>query len=81
MPIYIIDFDNPADVAMHGKMLDLQRQLPCLKGEALIATADEKIDGLVYRLYGLSGVEVGVWRARNFSTIATQRGSWRDVVA
>ena len=71
IPIRTIDFDNPADVAMHDKMvtlvdemLDRHRQLPGLTGEArkiaerLIETVDSEIDALVYRLYGLSEDEV-----------------------
>jgi hypothetical protein len=72
-PIRTIDFDNPADVDMHDKMvalvdtmLDLHKQLPALSGEALrivnarIAATDREIDALVYGLYGLSEAEVGV---------------------
>ncbi|MCY4539705.1 MAG: N-6 DNA methylase [Chloroflexi bacterium] len=73
LPIRTIDFDNPADVAMHDKMvelvdemLDRHKQLPSLKGEGrkiaerLIKTVDEEIDALVYRLYGLSDDEVRI---------------------
>ncbi|MCY4146613.1 MAG: N-6 DNA methylase [Chloroflexi bacterium] len=73
IPIRTIDFDNPADVAMHDKMvelvdemLDRHKQLPGLTGEGrkmaerLIATVDGEIDALVYRLYGLSEGEVRV---------------------
>ena len=73
VPIRVIDFDNPDDVAMHDQMvslvdemLDLHRQARDLKGEgrrivdALIGTADGKIDGLVYRLYGLSDDEIAI---------------------
>ena len=67
LPIRTIDFDNPADVAMHDKMvelvdvmLDLHRQLPGLTAvqrgvvEQRIETTDREIDELVYELYGLS---------------------------
>ena len=73
LPIRTIDFDNPADVAMHDKMvelveemLDRHRQLPNLTGEGrriqetLIATVDDEIDALVYKLYGLSEDEVAI---------------------
>ncbi len=73
LPIRTIDFDNPADVAMHDKMVALvdkmlgwHRQLPGLAGEARriaqsqIERTDREIDELVYALYGLSEDEVGV---------------------
>lgn len=72
-PLRTIDFDNPAEVAMHDKivnlvdeMLDLHKQLPGLTGEgrritaALIETVDNEIDALVYKLYGLSDDEVAI---------------------
>ncbi len=73
IPIRMIDFDNPADVALHDKMvalvdtmLGLHKQLPDLTDEALrivnarIERTDRDIDELVYRLYGLSDDEVRV---------------------
>ena len=73
LPIRTIDFDDPADVAKHDKMvalvdrmLDWHRQLPGLTGEALrivnarIERTDREIDELVYALYGLSEDEVRV---------------------
>ncbi len=73
LPIRTIDFDDPADVALHDKMvalvdrmLDWHKQLPDLDGEALrivnarIAATDREIDALVYRLYGLSEDEVRI---------------------
>lgn len=73
IPIREINFDNPADVAMHDNMvalvetmLNLHKQLPGLSGiqremvEAQIETADREIDGLVYRLYGLTDDEIGI---------------------
>ncbi len=73
LPIRTIDFDNPADKAMHDKtvklvdeMLKLHKQLPNSTGEgrriteALIATVDGEIDDLVYRLYGLSDDEIAI---------------------
>ena len=73
IPIREIDFDNPADVAMHDNMvalvetmLDWHKQLPGLSGiqremvEAQIETADREIDALVYRLYGLTDDEIAI---------------------
>ena len=73
IPIRTVDFENPADVALHDKMvalvdnmLDWHKQLPDLSGEALrivnarIAATDREIDALVYGLYGLSEDEVRV---------------------
>ena len=73
LPIRAIDFDNPADVAMHDKMvalvetmLDLHKQLPGLAGiqremaAAQIERADAEIDALVYRLYGLTDDEIAI---------------------
>ena len=71
-PIRAIDFDNPADKAMHDKMvalvermLDLHRQAGLTvvqRGlvEQRIEAVDREIDELVYRLYGLSEAEVGI---------------------
>ena len=73
LPIRAIDFDNPDDVAIHNEMvelvetmLDLHRQLAGLslvkRGviEALIERTDRAIDGLVYRLYGLTDGEIKI---------------------
>ena len=73
LPIRVVDFDNPDDVAMHDElvglvdtMLSLHAQLPALSGEALrvvdlrIESTDKAIDELVYRLYGLGEDEVGL---------------------
>ena len=73
LPIRTIDFDDPADVALHDKMVALvdkmlgwHKQLPGLTGEARriaqsqIERTDREIDELVYALYGLSEDEVGV---------------------
>ncbi len=73
LPIRTIDFDNPADVDLHDKMvalvdrmLDWHKQLPDLTGEALrivnarIAATDREIDELVYVLYGLSEDEIKI---------------------
>ena len=72
LPIRTLDFDNPADKAMHDKMvalvermLDLHRQAGLTvvqRGlvEQRIEAVDREIDELVYRLYGLSEAEVGI---------------------
>ena len=73
LPIRTIDFDNPDDLRMHDEMvalvdqmLDLHKQLAHVSlvkrgvNEALIERADRSIDGLVYRLYGLSEDEVAL---------------------
>ena len=73
LPIRTIDFDNPADVALHDKMvalvdtmLSLHKQLPELAGikreviEAQIESTDRAIDALVYWLYGLTDDEIKI---------------------
>ncbi len=73
LPIRTIDFDDPADVARHDKMvslvntmLDLHKQLHNLAGphrdiiQAQIEAADRAIDALVYELYGLSEAEIAL---------------------
>ena len=73
LPISIIDFDNPADVAMHDKMvklvdemLKLHQQLPGMGpegrriAETRIEARDREIDELVYQLYGLSEDEIRI---------------------
>ena len=75
LPIRTIDFDNPADVAMHDemvelveRMLDLHKQLPGLAGEKRrivslqIERTDREIDGLVYGLYGMTDDEIAIVR-------------------
>ena len=63
-PLEKLEAENDEMTALVDEMLDLHRQLPGLAGikrqlvEALIATADKKIDELVYRLYGLSEEEI-----------------------
>ncbi len=77
LPIRTIDFDNPADVAMHDKMVELvdeilklHEQLPDLGAEGRrvaemrIERTDWKIDELVYRLYGLSEDEIAIVERR-----------------
>ena len=72
LPIRTIDFDNPADVAMHDKMvalvntmLDLHKQAGLTvvqRGpvEAQIEATDREIGNLVYRLYGLTDDEIAI---------------------
>ena len=73
VPIRTIDFDNPADLALHDEivalvdtMLSLHKQLPKLAGikreviEAQIESTDREIDALVYRLYGLAEEEIKI---------------------
>ncbi len=73
LPLRRIDFDNPADKKMHEdlvalveRMLELNKRLapirntPCNERDELqreIERTDEKIDNLVYDLYGLSKEE------------------------
>ena len=71
-PIRTIDFDNPADVTMHDKMVELvERMLDLHKQagltavqrgmiEAQVEATDREIDKLVYELYGLNEDEVAV---------------------
>ncbi len=72
-PIRTIDFDNPDDVQMHNKMvelvdtmLELHRQLQgsvLIRREVLemqIEATDKEIDALVYRLYGLTDGEIKI---------------------
>ena len=73
-PIRTIDFDDPADVARHDRMvalvermLDLHRQLAEAKtptaGTALrrqIDATDRQIDRLVYELYDLTEEEIAI---------------------
>ena len=73
LPIRTIDFDDPADVARHDRMvalvdtmLDLHKQLPDLSGpqrnvvEAQIEATDREIDALVYELYDLTPDEIAI---------------------
>lgn len=74
LPIRPIDFDNPADVALHDKMvtlvermLDLNQRRAAEKNpntlkqlETQITATDNQIDRLVYELYGLSEEKVAI---------------------
>ena len=71
LPIRTIDFKNPSDKAIHDKlvslvdlMLDLHKKKTALppsaereKIEREIAVTDEKIDDIVYGLYGITEEE------------------------
>ena len=65
-PLEKLVAENDEMTALVNEMFDLHRQLAGLSGikrqlvEALIATADKKIDELVYRLYGLSEEEIAL---------------------
>ncbi len=74
LPIRLIDFSDPADVARHDKMvalveemLELHKRLAAAKSDAdkqrlqrAIAVTDKKIDALVYELYGLTAEEIKI---------------------
>ncbi len=74
LPIRTIDFDNPADVTLHDKMvqlvermLDLNKKKAAEKNpdllrriETQIAATDRQIDQLVYRLYDLTEEEIAL---------------------
>lgn len=78
IPIRVIDFANPADVARHDqmvkfveRMIELRKQKQTAANEAAreriareIALTDEKIDALVYELYGLSDEEIALVEGR-----------------
>jgi type I restriction-modification system DNA methylase subunit len=74
LPIRPIDFDNPADVAFHDKMVQLVERMLDLNRkkaeernpetlrrlETDIAVTDRQIDRLVYELYNLTPAEIGI---------------------
>jgi hypothetical protein len=71
LPIRLIDFNNPSEETIHDKivslvdsMLDLYKKKAALpasaereKIEREIAVTDEKIDDIVYGLYGITDEE------------------------
>ncbi len=71
LPIRIIDFNNPAEKATHDKLVSLVDRIlelhkkknslpPSAEREKIereIAVTDEKIDEIVYGLYGITGEE------------------------
>jgi len=76
LPIRRINFDDPADVARHDRMVALVEEMLRLQKEHAEAEAlkedrrydlarrierlDAEIDALVYELYGLTGEKIGV---------------------
>jgi hypothetical protein len=78
LPIRIIDFDEPADVAHHDKMvalvecmLELHEKLAAASIPAdkklyqrQIEATDRQIDALVYELYGLTEEEIAIVEER-----------------
>jgi type I restriction-modification system DNA methylase subunit len=74
LPIHVIDFSDPADVARHDqmvslveRMLDLNKRLLDAKTshektlfQRQIETTDKQIDRLVYELYGLTEEEIAI---------------------
>ena len=82
LPIRIIDFDDPQDVARHDKMvalvermLDLHKKLAAATIPAdmklyqrQIEATDEEIDALVYELYGLTEGEIEIVEGLERST-------------
>jgi len=78
LPIRTINFDDPADVARHDKMVALVERMLTLHKELQsagtaaraslekqIAETDAHIDALVYELYGLTEEEIGVVEGLN----------------
>jgi len=78
-PIRTINFDDPADVARHAKMVALVERMLALHRKLAAATVppdkqlyqrqieatDRQINALVYELYGLSEEEVGIVESLN----------------
>lgn len=78
LPIRTINFDDPADVARHGRMVSLVEQMLALHQKVTAATiptektlyqrqieaADRQIDALVYELYGLTDEEIRIVEGR-----------------
>jgi type I restriction-modification system DNA methylase subunit len=74
LPIHAINFSDPAEKALHDKMvalvermLDLHKQKQAAKSDTTservereINVMDEKIDALVYELYGLTKEEIKI---------------------
>jgi hypothetical protein len=71
LPIYLIDFNNPSEKAIHDKLISLVDRMlelhkkknsipPSAEREKIereIAVTDEKIDEIVYELYGITEKE------------------------
>jgi hypothetical protein len=74
LPIRAINFDDPADVARHDKMVGLVERMLAMHRRLVtstvpadkklyqrqIETTDRQIDTLVYELYGLEGEEIRI---------------------
>ena len=74
LPIRPIDFDDPADVARHDRMVQLVEQMLDLHQRRQAAqmehdrtsltrrihATDRQIDALVYELYGLTDAEIEI---------------------
>ena len=81
LPIRTINFDDPADVIRHDKMVALVERMLGLHKKLAAATipadkdlyqrqieaTDRQIDALVYELYGLTDEEIGVVEATDAS--------------
>ena len=81
LPIRCINFDDPADVARHDRMVGMVEEMLRLQKEHTEAEAlkedrrhdlarrierlDAEIDALVYELYGLTEEEIGVVEGQN----------------
>ncbi len=79
IPIRTINFDDPADVARHDKMVALVERMLGLHKKLAAATipadkelyqrqieaTDRQIDALVYELYGLPEEEIGAVEEQN----------------
>ncbi|MEA3345697.1 MAG: N-6 DNA methylase [Chloroflexota bacterium] len=81
LPIRRINFDDPADVARHDRMVEMVEEMLRLQKEHAEAEAlkedrrhdlarhierlDAEIDALVYELYGLTEEEIGVVEGQN----------------
>ena len=79
LPIRPIDFSKPSDKSLHDKMvslvtsmLDLHKKLPLVRTDhekmllqRQIDATDQKIDELVYDLYGLSNDEIAIVEDNN----------------
>jgi hypothetical protein len=78
LPIRTIDFDDPADVARHdrmvalvGRMLELHKKLAAatipadkVLYERQIEATDREIDAVVYELYELTDEEIAIVEGR-----------------
>jgi hypothetical protein len=79
LPIRTINFDDPADVARHDKMVTLVERMLALHRKLAatsipadktlyqrqIQATDRQIDALAYELYGLTGEEIAIVEGRN----------------